>query len=58
MDAILFGKSKNENSRVYQLAHSERVFRVFEQLGTEPVIYYLRKKESSAIDFYINFDYH
>jgi Fe-S-cluster-containing dehydrogenase component len=42
-NAIVFGNIKDENSRVYQLAHSERVFRVFEQLGTEPAIYYLHK---------------
>ncbi len=43
-NAIVFGNLKDENSRVYQLAHSERVFRAFEQLGTEPAIYYLHRK--------------
>jgi len=44
-NAIVFGNIKDENSRVYQLAHSERVFRVFEQLGTEPAVYYLQRKK-------------
>jgi Fe-S-cluster-containing dehydrogenase component/anaerobic selenocysteine-containing dehydrogenase len=44
-NAIVFGNIKDENSRVYQLAHSERVFRVFEQLGTEPGVYYLQRKK-------------
>jgi molybdopterin-containing oxidoreductase family iron-sulfur binding subunit len=43
-NAIVFGNIKDENSRVYQLAHSERAFRVFEQLGTEPAVYYLHRK--------------
>lgn len=43
-NAIVFGNLKDETSRVYQLAHSERVFRVFEQLGTEPGVYYLHRK--------------
>ena len=43
-NAIVFGNIKDENSKVYQMAHSERVFRVFEHLGTEPGVYYLRRK--------------
>ncbi|HEX9975252.1 MAG TPA: hypothetical protein VGD14_24580 [bacterium] len=45
-NAIVFGNIKDENSRVYQLAHSERAFRVFEQLGTEPGVYYLHRKHN------------
>jgi Fe-S-cluster-containing dehydrogenase component len=48
-NAIVFGNMKDENSRVYQLAHSERVFRVFEQLGTEPGIYYLQRKKGTIV---------
>ncbi|UCE05927.1 MAG: 4Fe-4S dicluster domain-containing protein [bacterium] len=43
-NAIVFGNIKDENSRIYQLVHSERIFRVFEQLGTEPGVYYLHRK--------------
>jgi Fe-S-cluster-containing dehydrogenase component len=41
--AIVFGNFLDEDSRVYQLAHSERAYRVFEDLGTESSIYYLKK---------------
>jgi len=44
-NAITFGNLKDENSRVYQLAHSDRAYRVLEELGTEPAVNYLRKKE-------------
>ena len=44
-NAIVFGDIKDENSRVYQLAHSERVFRVLELLGTEPAVYYLHRNK-------------
>ncbi len=43
-NAIVFGNILDVESRIYQLAHSERVFRVFEQLGTEPSVYYLHRK--------------
>ncbi|UCE05682.1 MAG: 4Fe-4S dicluster domain-containing protein [bacterium] len=43
-NAIVFGNIKDENSQIYKLAHSDRVFRVFEHLGTEPSIYYLHRK--------------
>lgn len=44
-DAIVFGNLKDPNSRVSQLARNERAYRVFEDLGTEPAVYYLAKKE-------------
>ena len=44
-NAITFGNLKDENSKVYQLAHSDRAYRVLEELGTEPAVNYLRKKE-------------
>jgi len=40
--AIVFGDLKDESSRVARLTRSARAFRVFEQLGTEPSVYYLR----------------
>ena len=45
--AIVFGDLLDESSAVYELAHSERAYTVFEHLGTEPGVYYLsgRKKE-------------
>jgi molybdopterin-containing oxidoreductase family iron-sulfur binding subunit len=39
--AIVFGNFLDRKSRVYQWAHSERAYRVFEELGTESSIYYL-----------------
>lgn len=40
--AIAFGNLLDRNSEVYRLAHSDRAYRVFEVLGTEPSVYYLR----------------
>jgi molybdopterin-containing oxidoreductase family iron-sulfur binding subunit len=39
--AIVFGDLLDKNSRVSRLTESERVHRVFEELGTEPSVYYL-----------------
>lgn len=44
-EAIVFGNLLDETARVTQLAHSDRSYRVFEEIGTEPAVYYLRKKE-------------
>lgn len=41
--AITFGNLLDRKSRVYRLAHSGRAYRVFDELGTEPAVYYLRK---------------
>ncbi|HEX9776627.1 MAG TPA: molybdopterin-dependent oxidoreductase [Geopsychrobacteraceae bacterium] len=41
--AIRFGNLLDEQSAVYRLARSERAYRVFAELGTEPSVYYLRK---------------
>ncbi|MEA4909106.1 MAG: 4Fe-4S dicluster domain-containing protein [Chloroflexi bacterium] len=41
-DAIVFGNLRDPNSRVSQLAHSQRGMRVLEELGTEPSIVYLK----------------
>ncbi len=43
--AITFGNILDTESKVYKLAHSERAYRVFEHLGVEPAIYYLKKKK-------------
>jgi len=43
-NAIVFGNILDEESRVSELAHSKRAYRVFEHLGTEPSVYYLRRK--------------
>jgi hypothetical protein len=32
----------DKESKVYKLAHSGRAYRVFETLGTEPSVHYLR----------------
>lgn len=45
--AITFGNILDKESKVYILANSERAYRVFEGLGTEPAVYYLRKKEKT-----------
>jgi len=43
--AIVFGNILDNESRVYRLAHADRAYRVFEFLGTEPSVYYLRGKK-------------
>ncbi len=42
--AIVFGNLLDPDSEVARLSLDERAFRVFEALGTEPSVYYLRKK--------------
>jgi molybdopterin-containing oxidoreductase family iron-sulfur binding subunit len=41
--AIVFGDLNDADSRVAALAGSERAYRVFEQLGTEPSVFYLKR---------------
>ncbi len=43
-EAIVFGNLLDKESRVYKLAHSDRAYRVFENLGTEPSVYYLSRR--------------
>jgi molybdopterin-containing oxidoreductase family iron-sulfur binding subunit len=43
-NAITFGNLEDKNSRVYQLAHSQRAYHALEELGTEPAVNYLRKR--------------
>ena len=40
--AIVFGNIDDENSEVARWARSERAYRVFDQLGTRPAVYYLK----------------
>ena len=43
--AIVFGDLDDPGSRVNQLARSPRAFRLYEDLGTEPKVYYLAERE-------------
>jgi molybdopterin-containing oxidoreductase family iron-sulfur binding subunit len=43
--AITFGDLDDPQSRVRTLARSQRAFRLQEELGTEPKVYYLREGE-------------
>jgi Fe-S-cluster-containing dehydrogenase component len=44
-NAIYFGDLEKENSKVYKLSRSSRAYKEFEDLGTEPKVIYLSKKE-------------
>lgn len=44
--AITFGNILDTKSKVHKLAHSERAYRVFEHLGIEPAVYYLKKRQN------------
>jgi molybdopterin-containing oxidoreductase family iron-sulfur binding subunit len=39
--AITFGNLKDKNSKIYKKAHSESAYRLLEELGTRPAVYYL-----------------
>ncbi len=41
--ARYFGDLDDPNSLVYQLSHSPRAYRLFEELGTQPKVYYLKQ---------------
>ena len=43
-EAIVFGNILDRKSRVYELSHSKRSTRIFEDLGVEPAVHYLPKK--------------
>ncbi|MEE4312175.1 MAG: 4Fe-4S dicluster domain-containing protein [candidate division KSB1 bacterium] len=49
-NAIVFGNIMDKESEVYKWAHSDRVFRVSEHLGTEPSVYYLQRKRDDHSD--------
>jgi molybdopterin-containing oxidoreductase family iron-sulfur binding subunit len=42
--AIVFGNLLDESSAIYRQSRSDRAYRVFADLGTEPSVYYLRKE--------------
>jgi len=44
-DAITFGDLENQDHKVSELKHSSRAFRLEEELGTEPKVYYLKKED-------------
>ena len=44
-EAITFGDLNDPKSRVSRLSRSRRVFRLLEDLGTEPKVFYLREGE-------------
>ena len=44
--AITFGNLKDETSKVSKLAHSDRAYRVLEEIGTRPSVYYLKSPPS------------
>ncbi|RMD84682.1 MAG: 4Fe-4S dicluster domain-containing protein [Candidatus Dadabacteria bacterium] len=44
--ALVFGDLDDETSQVSLLKKSRRAFRILEDLGTEPKVYYLKEKES------------
>jgi molybdopterin-containing oxidoreductase family iron-sulfur binding subunit len=46
-DAIYFGDLDDPESRVHQLAEASRAFRVMDDLGTEPKVFYLSERESA-----------
>jgi molybdopterin-containing oxidoreductase family iron-sulfur binding subunit len=41
--AIKFGDLDDSNSEVYRLSKDKRAFRLLEELGTEPRVYYLKE---------------
>ncbi len=47
--AITFGNILDTESKVYKLANSERAYRIFEGLGTEPAVYYLKKEKKEEL---------
>lgn len=47
-EAMYFGDLDDPTTAVYRLARSGRAYRLMEELGTEPKVYYLREGESRA----------
>ena len=45
--AIVFGNILDEQSHVHQQAKSDRTYRVLEELGVEPAVYYLTSRSES-----------
>jgi Fe-S-cluster-containing dehydrogenase component len=46
--ALVFGNLDDPDSQVAQLARSRRAYRLLEDLGTEPSVYYLQRGESNV----------
>jgi molybdopterin-containing oxidoreductase family iron-sulfur binding subunit len=44
-EAIAFGDLEDKDSKVYKLHHSPRAHQLFEDLGTDPTVYYLVEGE-------------
>jgi len=44
-EAMVFGDLSDTSSDVSKLAHSERAYKLLEDLGTEPKVIYLREGE-------------
>jgi molybdopterin-containing oxidoreductase family iron-sulfur binding subunit len=42
--AIVFGNLLDKKSKIFRLTGSDRAYRVFEELGTDPAVYYLHDK--------------
>jgi molybdopterin-containing oxidoreductase family iron-sulfur binding subunit len=49
-DAIIFGDWKDANSRINRLARDQRNYQVLAELGTEPVVVYLKKVDPSFVE--------
>jgi molybdopterin-containing oxidoreductase family iron-sulfur binding subunit len=46
--AIVFGDLDDPNSKVFKLSKSKRMFRLLEDLGTEPKVFYLSEVEKNV----------
>ena len=44
-EALYFGDLNNPGSQVSRLSRSKRAFRLLEELGTEPKVFYLKEGE-------------
>ena len=49
-DVLVFGDFNDPNSRVAELSHDERQYKLFEHLGTDPNVIYLKKIDLEAED--------
>lgn len=49
-DVLVFGDFNDSNSRVAELSHDERHYKLFEHLGTDPNVIYLKKIDLEAED--------
>jgi len=46
--ALVFGDLTDPNSQVAKALHNDRKFRLLEELGTEPSVYYLKNGDSNV----------